>query len=191
MGLLGAALCQNRQFGMLTSKKPDRQTRHAHLTRLPSLQPTEPTLRPLLVHPNQSQWLLLPESDELTERRPQLGAQLRGVPVPLGQQVERLRQECGEIDVLGVDLDPRPSQPGLPQITGCGFARAVSSHIHRQRSAHSPRGHIEVLSLTAALAGLGCEPRGAMCEDDGRGDLVAVLSPWSRSTCVNDIALLE
>ncbi len=155
------------------------------------LQATESSSGSFRVDSYQGGGLFLPELNELAQSRSHSESQFGGIPILMSQQVQRFRQHRWKIGMLHVDFNPSAPEPGLPQCTGSIFGRAVGADTHCQCSAHPPGGHLKVLGLAPAFAGLSFETGRAMRQNDRRLDFVAVLAPWTRPTSVNHIALFE
>lgn len=149
-----------------------------------SPQPPQTSLFTRVVHFRRHRRFLLDQFPELRRRdRERYGGrgeiEFRG-----GDHVECFGQQCGEIIVLGVDVDPPADSARLPERSWL-VVRNVgngAAEFDGQADSQAERGLAEVLGLAAALVGLGVDAGGAMPQHDGRFDFIAVLSAGTAAT---------
>ncbi len=126
---------------------------------------------------------LFEKPDQLRRRTPQQESRRFGVIIAGEQNVDRLGQKCGEIVVLEIDIESAPGTSFLPEGTGAIRPGCTSSdrmpNGQGQLHPESMKRHAAIFSLSTPLRRLSGDPRGAVREDHGSLDLVAILAPGS------------
>ncbi len=131
------------------------------------------------LHQSKGFRLSLNEANQLGRRAAEAVGRRTNVGRASGQGVERLSEQCGKIIVLRAHDDLTADASPLPEVGGQPVGRPIAAKLDGQQQTQSPQRGDSVLSLAAALIGLGNKPGRFVQKDDRRRNLVAVLPAWA------------
>lgn len=111
--------------------------------------------------------------------------------MPVGNHIERFREQCGEIGMFGIDDDPRLWTAAVPEFRGSPLSLFGTADFQGEIHAQTLERLLLILDLTASFAGLPGDTRRPMREHHRGIGLIPMLPPRSAATRCRRLAFLQ